>query len=207
MTQFLRVLLADDHPFVRAGIRTTLSTESDLIIVGEAVDGDAVRRMSRDLQPDVVLLDLNMTGPPPTETVTYIHAHCPTTKVLILTGYDDIAYIKSLVTVGVAGYVLKDEMPESVVVAIRAVARGGTWYSQRVVQQLVRWKTNVVISLTEREIAVLRLVVAGKTNREIGLALDISEKSVEKRLSEVFAKLDVETRVEAAVRAVRDRLV
>ena len=183
MAETIRVLLADDHPLVRAGIRAILMSEADVTLIGEAIDGHQAQRMSQDLQPDVLLLDLNMPGPPPMDMVAYMRTHCPTVKVLVLTAHDDDAYVRGLITAGVAGYVLKDEAIEVVVQAIRAVARGGTWFSQPIVTKLVRWKSGALMpsdsaTLTDRELDVLRLVVAGKTDQEIGRQLGIAERTV-----------------------------
>lgn len=168
--------------------------------------------MSDELQPDVLLLDLNMPGPSAVNTITHLRLYTPKTKVLALTAYDDDAYVRALVTAGVAGYVLKDEATESVVSAIEAVVQGGTWFSQPIAEKLIEWGTgrtrqDKTVALTDRELAVLKLLVAGKTNQKIGEALGISEKAVEKRLEGVFGKLGVSSRVEAAVRAMREGLV
>lgn len=208
----IRVLLADDHPLIRAGIRTTLAASPNLILVGEASNGFEAQRMSDELQPDVLLLDLNMPGPSAVNTITHLRLYTPKTKVLALTAYDDDAYVRALVTAGVAGYVLKDEATESVVSAIEAVVQGGTWFSQPIAEKLIEWGTgrtrqDKTVALTDRELAVLKLLVAGKTNQKIGEALGISEKAVEKRLEGVFGKLGVSSRVEAAVRAMREGLV
>ncbi len=212
MTKPIRVLLADDHPLVRAGIRSTLLAEKDLVLVGEAAEAAEAERLSRELLPDVLLLDLNMPGPPATEVVAALRKHCPIVKVLVLTAYDEDAYIHALLSAGVAGYMLKDEAPEAMIHAIHTVVQGGTWFSRTVTGKLLDRKSGqpaqpALSSLTDREAAVLRLVVEGRTNQEIGLALRISEKTVEKHLREVFTKLGVASRVEAAVYAVRQRLV
>lgn len=212
MAKTIRVLLADDHPLVRAGIRSTLLAEEDIVLVGEAIDGEEAERLSHELLPDVLLLDLNMPGPTATEIVSHLYVQCPTVKVLVLTAYDDDAYVQALLAAGVAGYILKDEAPEAMVRAIRTVVQGGAWFSRPVADKLVDWKTSQAPQvtapiLTDRELGVLRLVVEGQTNQEIGLALGISEKTVEKHLREVFTKLGVASRVEAAVYAVRQGLV
>jgi DNA-binding NarL/FixJ family response regulator len=192
-----------------------LLAEADLLLVGEAVDGSEAKRLSQELLPDVLLLDLNMPGPPASEIVAFMREHCPAVKVLVLTAYDEDAYIQSLLVAGVAGYMLKDEVPESIVRAIHTVVQGGAWFSRPVAEKLVDWKIGQATqppapppaNLTDRELAVLQLVVDGHTNQEIGLALGISDKTVEKHLREVFTKLGVASRVAAAVYAVREGLV
>jgi DNA-binding NarL/FixJ family response regulator len=211
-TRPITVLLADDHPLVRTGIRTALSAAPGLVLIGEATTGDEAQQMCQRQPPDVLLLDLHMPGPPPVDTVRFLQTHAPTIRVLILTAYDDDVYVKDMLRVGVAGYILKDVATESIVQAIYTVAQGGTWLSQSIAEKLVQWGTGehqprTPATLTARETEVLRLVTAGKTNQEIGAVLAISEKTVEKHLREIFIKLGVTSRVEAAVRAVRENLV
>jgi len=205
MSKTIRVLLADDHPLVRTGIRATLMIEPDLLLVGEAINGHEAQRLCQELQPDILLLDLNMPGPPPGETITAVHEHSPQTYVIVLTAYDDDAYVRGMVAAGVAGYVLKDEASEVLVRAIRAVMQGDTWFSRPILEKLLHHvsASAEVSNLTARELEVLRLVATGKTNQEIAIALAISVKTVEKHLGEVFVKLGVASRVEAAVQAVR----
>jgi DNA-binding NarL/FixJ family response regulator len=210
--QSISVLLADDHPLVRTGIRTALSAAPGIVLVSEATTGEEAQQLCQQHRPDVLLLDLHMPGPPPLETVRYVQIHTPTIRVLILTAYDDDVYVKDMLRAGVAGYILKDVATESIVQAIVTVAQGGTWLSQSIADKLVQWSTgerqqHTPASLTTRETEVLRLVTAGKTNQEIGGQLAISEKTVEKHLREMFIKLGVSSRVEAAVRAVRENLV
>ena len=212
MTRHIRVLLADDHPLIRAGIRTILTAEPDVRLVGEATDGNEAQRLCRTLQPDVLLLDLNMPGPSPVETVAAVRRDCPAVHVLVLTAHDDDAYVRALVAAGVDGYVLKDDATEAVVRAIHTVMQGDTWFSRPVMDKLVQAETRGDVpsknpALTMREMQVLRLVVEGKTNQEIARALGISVKTVEKHLGELFTKLGVASRVEAAVQAVRGQMV
>jgi DNA-binding NarL/FixJ family response regulator len=211
MGEIIRVLLADDHPLVRAGIRTTLTAEPNLSVVGEATDGYEAQRLCQSLNPDVLLLDLNMPGPSPAETVAYIREHSPSVHVIVLTAYDDDAYVRGMVAAGAMGYVLKDEAPKTLVRAIHAVMQGNCWFSQPLMQKLAHDKDRTLVSgvpqsLTSRELEVLRFVVAGKTNQEIAVMLGISVKTVEKHLGELFTKLGVSSRVEAAVYAVRSGL-
>src|SRR5215211_3020897 len=117
MRKPIRVLLADDHPFVRAGLRTTLETEPDILVVGEAADGDETQWRCEAVQPDVLVLDLNMPGSPAIETVAFVREHCPPVRVVVLTAYED-AYVSDLIAAGVGGYVLKDEAPEALVQAV-----------------------------------------------------------------------------------------
>lgn len=205
----IRVLLADDHPLVRAGIRATLCGEPDLVFVAEAADGLEARRLTEELEPDVLLLDLSMPGPSAIETVTYLREHCPRVKVLILTAYDDDAYIRGLVSAGVAGYVLKDEVPEAVVRALHSVMQGDTWFSRPLMQRLTQDALPGTApsddgeepQLTGREVQILQLLVAGQTDREIGQALNLAERTVRYCLHNLYDKLRVSNRTEAAYRA------
>jgi len=204
----IRVLLADDHPLVRAGISAILSGEADLKVVGEAGDGHEARRLSAQLEPDVLLLDLSMPGPPARDTVTWLQSNYPRVKVLVLTAYDDDVYVRGLVAAGVAGYVLKDEMPEAIVRAIRTVHRGDTWLSGHLLRKLAAGVGNArrepeTPVLSPRETDVLRLLVAGMTDREIGEELGIAERTVRYALRSVYDKLGVDSRAEAAAQAAR----
>lgn len=210
MAKQIRVMLADDHPLIRAGIRAVLTTEPDMLVVGEAVDGDETRRMCVALRPDVLLMDLNMPGPPPSQTVVYVSEHCPGTKAVALTAYSDDAYIRGLIAAGAVGYILKDEATDTVVRAVRSVIRGEQWYSPPVLAHVTAWARGDLkstVSLTARELAVLRLIVDGKTNEAIATALGISRKTVERHITGIFRKLDVTSRTQAALLAVQNHLL
>lgn len=201
MDRAVRVLLADDHPLVRAGIRTTLGTVAGVTLIGEATDGHEAQSMSIELRPHVLLLDLNMPGPKPTETVAYLRQHCPEIKVLILTAYDDDAYVRGLVTAGVAGYVLKDEATETVVRAIRAVAQGDTWFSRSVVEKLVQMESEEAKGppLSMREQQILNLLARGYSNASIAAQLNLASQTVRNYLSRIYTKLSVNSRAEAII--------
>jgi DNA-binding NarL/FixJ family response regulator len=205
-----RILLADDHPLMRAGLRTALESAGDLLVVGEADRGDTLPQQCRELRPDVLLLDLHMPGPGATITVAELQAACPALKILVLSAHDGDAYVRGMLAAGVAGYVCKDEDTDAIITAIRTVAGGGTWFSRPIADKLAQWATGEqprVVILSERERTALRLIVAGKTNREIGQSLGLGEKSIERLVSTICAKLGVGSRVLAAVHAVREGLV
>jgi len=202
----IRVLLADDHPVTRDGIRNLLEKAPGLVVVGEADNGIEALRLVEELAPDVLLLDMEMPGLKGIDVARQLQVAGSTVRILALSAYDDKQYILELLASGASGYLVKEEAPEAIIEAVRGVAQGQQgWVSRRIAAQLMAWtreeppKTN----LTDREMGVVRLVAAGKTNQEIGLALGISDKTVEKHLEAVFAKLGVASRVEAAVWAVR----
>ncbi len=204
----IKVLLVDDHPVVRLGIRHLLEGEPDIAVVGEAGDGFEAMRLVKELSPDIVLLDMEMPGMSGGDVVQRLHAEGVKVPVLALSAHDDKQYIQELLKNGAAGYLVKEELPATLTDAIRGVARGEQgWVSRRVAAQMTTWmmeaEPTVFRELTNREAEVLREIVSGKTNQEIALTLKISEKTVEKHLRGIFAKLQVETRVEAAVRAIR----
>jgi DNA-binding NarL/FixJ family response regulator len=198
----IRILLADDHPLIRSGLHLTLEQEEDFIIVGEAITGSEAFQLCQKLSPDVLLLDLSMPGPSPSTTVHLILDNCPGVKVIMLTAYEDEVYVRNLVRLGVAGYILKDEAPETLIRAIRAVLDGDTWYSRRVIEVLTKpnmepGSIDKNASLTEREVEVLHLLAKGNTNGQIADILGIAEGTVKNHIVNIYQKLDVHSRAEA----------
>ena len=209
----IRVILADDHPVVRTGIRTLLERADDILVVAEVGKGDEVFALVEQLSPDVLLLDMEMPGLSGVEVARRLKKEAASVRVLALSAYDDEQYIRNLLLNGAAGSLTKEEAAESIIDAVRGVARGEEgWFSRRAIAQLSAFTRQDTHrdegkELTNREHEVLRLVAAGKTNQDIGLELGISEKTVEKHMGALFSKLKVASRVEAAVLAVQRGLV
>jgi DNA-binding NarL/FixJ family response regulator len=209
MTKPIRILLVDDHPVVRSGIRNLLQSIEGFEIVGEASHGEAVQALVAERHPDVLLLDMELPDIDGLQVAKQIQQREPLVKILALSAHDDPVYIRGLLEMGAAGYLMKEEAPDAIVDAIRGVAQGDKgWVSRKVAARVTAWlEDGDKGKLTPREQGVLRLVVQGKTNQAIAAEMSISEKTVEKHMGEIFAKLGVTSRVEAAVHAVRAGLV
>ena len=198
----IRILLADDHPLIRTGLHSTLEQEEDLVVIGEATNGTDTQRLCQELSPDILLLDIGMPGPSPTTTVRFIMDHCPQVKIIMLTAYDDEVYVRNLIGLGVAGYVLKDEAPETLVRAIRVALDGDTWFSRRVIAILAKpvAEPSGVVSgdnLTDRESEVLQLMAKGFANGQIADSLAIAVGTVKNHVVNIYQKLGVHLRAEA----------
>lgn len=201
----IRVLLADDHAIVRGGVAHVLNRQPGIAVVAEAVDGgDAVALYERH-RPDVAIVDLRMPGLEGVEVVERIRATSPDAVVVMLTMFDADDDIERSFRAGAKAYLLKDIAPQDLVACVRAVHAGRTWISQSVAGKLAARMTGV--QLTPREMAVLRLLAAGKANREIADILSITEGTVKTHVAHLFGKLDVASRTEAVATAVRRGLV
>lgn len=200
----ITIMLVDDHPVVREGLRGMLEAEPDLSVIGEAGSGDEAVALSRVKQPDVILMDLRMPGLDGVGATRKILADRPGQRVVVLTTYETDADILRAVEAGASGYLLKDASRTELAGAIRAASRGETVLAPSVAGKLVNRVRNPTASpLSAREIEVLRLVAQGSTNADIGRALHISEATVKTHLLRVFAKLDVSDRTAAVTTAMR----
>jgi DNA-binding NarL/FixJ family response regulator len=207
----IRVILADDHPVVRNGIRHLLEKAIDIEVLGEASTKGEALALVQEMKPDILLLDMEMPDLNGREVAAKLQQMGSPVKILALSAYDDPVYIRELLESGAAGYLVKEEAPETIVEAVRGVSHGEQgWVSRRIAAQMVSWVRGDEAErsqLTPREVDVLRLVVDGNTNQSIANSLGISEKTVEKYMDAIFTKLNVSSRVEAAVYAVRIGLV
>lgn len=209
--QPIRVVLADDHAVVRKGIREFLEEEGDIVVVAEAADGSQAADLVAEHQPDVAVLDIQMPGVGGIEATRRIKAEHPGVRVLILTAYDDDPYIFALLQAGASGYILKTAESGELVRAVRAVHRGESALDPAVAQKVVQQLTTgrplgaqaSVEALTERELEVLRLAAKGLTNKAIGVSLDISDRTVQGHLANIYGKLNVSSRTEAVTEALK----
>ena len=201
----IRVLLADDHAIVRNGVAQILNEERGISVVAEAADGAEAVELFARIRPDVALVDLRMPKLEGVQVVEQIRERFPDAAIVILTTYDTDNDIERALRAGAKAYLVKDVSPQDLVACVRAVHAGRTWVSPKVAAKLVARVTNVRI--TRRELAVLRLLAAGNSNREIGDALGISDGTVKIHVTHLFAKLDVTSRTEAIATALRRGLV
>ncbi len=207
----IRVLLVDDHPVVRSGIRALLESAVDIKIAGEATTGADALQLIDEAPADVLLLDMELPDISGTQVAQKVRQNHPGLKVLSLSAHDNSVYVRQVLELGAAGYLLKDEAPQAILDAVRGVAQGQEgWVSRGIAAQMAGWLqpgNSQTAALTRRELEALRLVVQGRTNQAIAAEMKISEKTVEKHIKAIFDKLMVSSRVEAAVTAVREGLV
>jgi two-component system, NarL family, response regulator LiaR len=205
----IRVVVADDHKVVRAGIRELLSDEPDIEVVGEARDGREAVELALAQLPHVVVMDINMPVLSGVEATRQIRAAAPSVRVLVLTAYQDDPYIYGLLDAGAAGYILKTAEGQEIIRAVRATAAGQSAIDPAIAPRLIARITHPATTdaLTERELAVLRLAARGQTNKQIGVALQISDRTVQNHLANIYGKLGVASRTEAVTVGLQRNLI
>ncbi len=209
----IKILIADDHAFVREGTRRILEQEPDLEVVAEAGDGEEAVRLASDLKPDVAIIDVAMPKLDGIEATRRIKALCPAVAVLVLSAYDDDQFVFGLLEAGAAGYLLKSVRGCEIVDAIRAVDAGESVLHPSVARKVLNRFANVssraqrkkpLELLTDREMAVMRLVTKGLSNKDIADGLCLSVRTVQGHLANIFNKLRVSSRTEAVVHALKE---
>jgi NarL family two-component system response regulator LiaR len=209
----ISVLLVDDHRVVRQGLRDFLELQDDIDVVGEAGSGEEGVKLAQEFLPDVVLQDLVLPGIDGVEATRRIKAVSPSTRIIVLTSFADDDKVFPAIKAGAISYLLKDVQPEELARAIRAAQRNEAVLHPEVASKLMqefnapRPAENQVEQLTEREMDVLRLIARGKSNKEIADTLIISEKTVKTHVSNILSKLHLADRTQAAIYALRQRLV
>jgi DNA-binding NarL/FixJ family response regulator len=208
----IRVLLADDHVVVRAGIRQFLEQSPDIQVVAEASNGQETCQLLEQLRPDVAVLDIQMPLMSGIEVTRWIRARRLTIGVLVLTAFDDEPYVQAVLQAGANGYVLKTAEPQEIIEAVRDVFNGKSVLDAALAQRLIarlsgKMETALIEPLTDRELQILTLTGKGFTNKAIGLQLGISDRTVQNHLANIFQKLNAESRTEAVMRAVSIGLI
>lgn len=204
----IRIVLADDHPVVRAGLRAMLATDADLEVIGEATTPDDAVTLTAEAKPDIVLMDLQFgTEETGADATRRIRALTDPPAVLVLTNYDTDGDILGAVEAGASGYLLKDAPPDELITAIRAAAAGETALAPAIAGRLLARMRSPQPSLSTREIEVLQLVAAGATNGEIAARLHISDATVKSHLVHIYTKLGVSSRTAAVATARQDGIL
>jgi len=209
------VLIADDHSMVRQGLKQILELEEDIEVVAQASNGDEAVAISRECKPDVILMDINMPGKNGLQAIEELKkdSYCP--KIVVLTIHEDREYLFKTLQLGAEGYVLKDAEPSMLIDAIRNVYEGQSYIQPNMTKELVREFNRITlnekekqekVNLTSREIEVLKLIAEGMINKEIAKKLYISEKTVKNHVSNIFKKLHVSDRTQAAIYAFRNNI-
>jgi len=214
VSRVIRVLLADDHALVREGTRRLLETENDVEVVAEAASGEEAVEASKRLHPDIAVMDIAMPGMGGIEATRAIKVSCPETAVLVLSAYDDEPYLMKLLEVGAAGFLLKSVHGQELISAIRAVSRGESVLQPSIAEKIMlrmssqtEAQQSMTDLLSEREFEVLRLAARGLPNKEIARRLGLSIRTVHSHLANIFMKMQVGSRTEAVLLALRHGMI
>lgn len=208
----IRVILADDHAICRQGIRSFLEEVEDIVVVGEAVDGEAAKQLIATEHPNIAILDVRMPRMTGIEVTRWIREQALPVGVLMLSAFDDDPLVRASLQAGANGYILKDADADHLTASVRLIYKGqialGPSITQKLMARYTGTQTEEMIEpLTERECMVLRLAATGLTNRGIGLKLEISDRTVQGHLASAYEKLQVSSRTEAVTKAIQLRLI
>jgi DNA-binding NarL/FixJ family response regulator len=212
----IRVLLTDDHTLFRQGLRTLLAAEPDIEVAGEAGNASDAVSLSRQVHPDVVLMDIGMAGMSSFEATRLIRKERPETRVVFLSMYDDEDYLAECVDMGASGYILKEGPADQLVTAIREVNRGGSYLSPRLLTRLVdgfRMQGHGPVrqprfgTLTKRELEILKMLAEGKSVKEIATGFDLSVKTVEAHKFNLMRKLDIHNKAQLVQYAIQKKVI
>ncbi len=204
MTVKLRILLAEDHLIVREGIKLLINSQSDMEVVGEADNGEIVVKKAKELNPDLIVLDISMPGVNGLKAAEKLQKVCPQIKILTLTRHTDDGYLQQLIQAGVAGYILKQSAPTELIGAIRTVSSGDSFIDKSLTKKVMGGYVSRAASLkgerktelTARETEILRLIAWGYSNKEIAARNSISTKTVEAHKANAMRKLDIGSRID-----------
>ncbi len=211
-TDNITIMLADDHPLLRQALRSVLEKQTDFEIIAEASDGEEAVRLAVELVPNVVIMDIGMPKLNGLEATRQIKARCPSIAILVLTVHDDSEHILSILEAGAAGYLTKSVFGEEVIHAVHGVVAGETVLSASISRQIIKHALRHITKplplgtgekITGRELEILRLAASGIGNRDIAQRLDLSERTVKGYLAGIFSKLNVSSRTEAVICALR----
>ncbi len=209
----IKIMLADDHSLIREGIKQLLEFDGTMEVIAQAADGNECISVLSDVTPDILLLDINMPGMNGIEVLQLLKKKLPDLKILILTVHSEVEYLVKSVDIGADGYVLKDAGSDELREAIHTIMGGASYIQPRLIPALNSRLINRDIdkekidSLTKREIEILKQIAGGRFNKEIADSLDITERTVKNHISNLFKKIDVNDRTQAAVFAIRNNLV
>lgn len=214
MAEHIKVLIAEDHSMIRSGLKQLLELEQDIKVIAECSDGKMAVGKYREVKPDVILMDINMPVQNGLEALEEIRAFDHGVKAVMLTIHQDRDYLLKALEIGALGYILKDADARALIEAVRSVYEGQTYIQPVMARELVNEYKRIRSGaddprnqLTEREKEVLKLLSKGMLNKEIADALFISEKTVKNHISSIFRKLNVQDRTQAAVYAIKNRIV
>lgn len=211
----ITVLIADDHAMMRQGLKQILELENDITVIAQASNGSEAVKLVREKKPDIVLMDINMPGTNGLQAIKELKFEKNPSKIIVLTIHEDREYLFKTIQMGAEGYVLKDAEPAVLIEAIRKVYSGQSYIQSNMTKELVKEFNRVTLhekdkneenNLTAREIEVLELIAEGMINKEIAKQLYISEKTVKNHVSNIFKKLNVSDRTQAAIYAFKHNI-